>query len=68
MLSLQNILWVIPGVIFIYFFNKYRPNQTINLSGWPYVFSIVIIAFLTWIPAEVILTTDFTTSIIKMAF
>lgn len=62
MLNLQNILWVIPGVIFIHFFNKRRPNQTIDLSGWSYVFSVVVVAFFTWIPAEIILTAD---SIVK---
>ena len=54
-LNLHNILWVIPGVIFILLFNKYRPRQTISLSGWPYVFFVVMIASLTWLPAEWIL-------------
>ena len=52
MLELHNILWLIPGVIFIHFYNNYRPEDTISLSGWNYIFSLVVIAFLTWFPAE----------------
>ena len=52
MLDLHNILWVIPGVIFIYLYNKWRPESTIDLSGWPYIFFLVVIAAVTWFPAE----------------
>ena len=55
MLNLNNILWVIPGVLFIFLFNKHRPQKSISLSGWPYVFFIVVIASITWLPAEWIL-------------
>ena len=58
MLDLHNILWVIPGFIFIYFYNKFRPDNptatAIELSGWPYLFFLVVIASLTWFPAELI--------------
>ncbi len=58
MLDLHNILWVIPGFIFIYFYNKFRPDNptatAIELSGWPYLFFLVFIASLTWFPAELI--------------
>ena len=58
MLDLHNILWVIPGFIFIYFYNKFRPDSptatAIELSGWPYLFFLVVIASLTWFPAELI--------------
>ena len=58
MLDFHNILWVIPGVIFIYFYNKFRPTEAtataINLSGWPYLFLLAFIAALTWFPAELI--------------
>lgn len=52
MLELHSILWVIPGFIFIYLYNKLRPTQQIQLSGWPYVFLLVVIASITWLPAE----------------
>ena len=51
MVDLYDILWVVPGVIFIHLYNKRRPEDTINLSGWPYLFLLVIIASLTWLPA-----------------
>ena len=59
MLNLHNILWVIPGVVFIYFYNRRRPNDTISLDGWPYIFFLVIIATLTWLPAECLYRADF---------
>ena len=58
MLELHNVLWVIPGVIFIHLYNKRRPEDTISLSGWPYLFFLVVIASLTWLPAEFIVKTD----------
>ena len=59
MLNLQNILWVIPGVVFIYLYNRRRPNDAISLSGWPYIFFLVIIAALTWLPVECLYKSDF---------
>ena len=52
MLELYNILWVIPGVIFINLYNRKRPSKAISLSGWPYLFFLVVIATLTWLPAS----------------
>ena len=54
MLELHKLLWVIPGVIFIHIYNKKRPIDSINLSGWSYLFSLVIIAVFTWLPVEII--------------
>ena len=58
MLDLHNVLWVIPGVIFIHLYNKRRPDDTISLSGWPYLFFLVVIAALTWLPSEFIIKND----------
>ena len=52
MLELYNIFWVIPGVVFVSIYNRRRPWRAINLSGWPYIFTLVLIAALTWFPAE----------------
>ena len=55
MLDLHSILWVIPGVVFIHLYNRKRPfkyETAINLSGWPLIFALTIIATLTWLPAE----------------
>ena len=39
--------WIIPGVVFIHISNKQRPIGTISLSGWSYVISFIIVAFIT---------------------
>ena len=54
MLELHNLLWVVPGVVFIHVYNKRRPIDSINLSGWSYLFSLVIIAVFTWLPIEIL--------------
>ena len=56
MLDFHNILWVIPGVVFIHFYNKRRPSGSLNLSGWSYIFSLVIIAVLLWLPVSNIIS------------
>lgn len=53
MLELQELLWVLPGVIFIHVYNKKRPADNINLSGWSYIFSLVVIATITWLPFKI---------------
>ena len=68
MLELYNVLWVIPGVIFIYLYNRSRPNDSISLSGWPYIFLLVFIAILTWLPAEAIVENDFWLSNFSIQF
>ena len=52
MLDLHNILWVIPGVVFINVYNRRKPDETIVLSGWPYLFFLVATAALAWLPSE----------------
>ncbi len=54
MLELHKLLWVIPGVIFIHIYNKRRPVDSINLSGWSYLFSLVIVAVFIWLPVEIL--------------
>ena len=54
MLELHKLLWVIPGVVFIHVYNKRRPIDSISLSGWPYLFSLVIIAVFMWLPVEIL--------------
>lgn len=52
MLTIDNILWVIPGVVFVNAYNRIRTLNHIDLSGWPYVFFLVLVASATWIPAR----------------
>ena len=57
MWELHNVLWIIPGVIFIHLYNRRRPfahESAIQLSGWPLVFALTIIASVTWLPAELV--------------
>ena len=55
MLNLYDIFWVIPGIVFVYFYNKRRPVNFVSLTGWQYVFFLVLIAAFTWTPAEIIM-------------
>ena len=68
MLDFHNVLWVIPGLIFIYLYNRFRPDNTeamaINLSGWPYLFLLVFIAAITWFPSELIVELFWDTNIL----
>ena len=52
MLELHNILWVIPGFIFVNNYNRLHNVNVIDLSGWSYVFALVLIAALTWLPCQ----------------
>ena len=54
MLNINNVLWVIPGIVFIYFYNQHRPISAIRLSGWSYLFFLVFIASITWVPADIV--------------
>ena len=40
--QLEAFLWVIPGVFYIYYYNTFTPHKKITISGWPYLFTIVI--------------------------
>ena len=59
MLDFHNILWVIPGVIFIYFYNRFRPvtaeQQLLIFQAGHILFFLVVIAAFTWLPAELIM-------------
>ena len=41
--------------MFSLFFTRVLTATTINLSGWPYLFFLVILAAFTWFPAELIM-------------
>ena len=46
----ETLFWVIPGVFYIYYYNTFTPHKNITISGWPYLFTIVIIAFILRFP------------------
>ena len=45
MLELTQLEWVIPAVIFIWVCRRGRNSLAISVSGWSYVFSLVVIAY-----------------------
>ena len=55
MLELYKLIWVVPGVVFIHVYNKRRPAGSINLSGWSYIFSLVIMAVVLWLPTSILI-------------
>ncbi len=50
MLNLESLLWVLPGVCFEFSYSRLRSVETGDLSGWRYVFFIVVIGFITVLP------------------
>ena len=50
----QLFLWIIPGVVFIHILNKFRPINTVNLSGWTYLISCIFLALITSIIVNLI--------------
>ena len=48
--QLETLFWVIPGVVYIWYYNTFTPHKKIPISGWPYLFTIVIIAFILRLP------------------
>ena len=52
MLSLDNLTWTIPGICFLFSYNRLRDVESLEFSGWPFVFFIVLIGAITKIPLE----------------
>ena len=52
MLDLPKLLWIFPGIIFIYIYNRRRPSARINLSGWSYIGFLVVLAVVVWVPVN----------------
>ena len=52
MLSLENLTWTIPGICFLFSYNRLRDVESLEFSGWPFVFFIVLIGSITKIPLE----------------
>ena len=44
-MNLENLTWVIPAVVFVHVYNLKRNSESISLSGWSYVFSLVVISY-----------------------
>ncbi len=51
-LTLESLLWVLPGICFIFAYNRLRDVETVEFSGWPYVFFIVLVGVVTVLPIK----------------
>ena len=49
-LSLETLLWVLPGIAFLFSYNRLRDVESLEFSGWPYVFFLVLIGTVTYLP------------------
>ena len=51
-MSLGDLLWTLPGFIILEIYNRKHPASATSLSGWRYVFCLVAIAAMVWLPAQ----------------
>ena len=51
-MSLDNLLWVIPGITFLFSYSRLRDVESVEFSGWPYVFFIVLIGTVAFLPTR----------------
>lgn len=52
MLTLENLIWTIPGICFLFSYNRLRDVESVEFSGWPFVFFIVLIGAITLLPLK----------------
>lgn len=48
--QLDQWLWVIPGICFLFSYNRLRDVEAVEFSGWPFLFFIILIGALTYLP------------------
>lgn len=53
--SLEDFLWVLPGITFLFSYNRLRDVESEEFSGWPYFFFIVVVGTITFLPAKFLL-------------
>ncbi len=51
-LTLENLAWTIPGICFLFSYNRLRDVESLEFSGWPFVFFIVLIGAITTLPVK----------------
>lgn len=52
MLTLENLIWTIPGICFLFSYSRLRDVESVEFSGWPFVFFIVLIGAITQLPLK----------------
>ena len=55
----EKSLFFIPGWLFFFAYNKRKPDKQLSVSGWPYIFSIIIIAGIIWYPVGLLFKDQF---------
>ena len=51
-LSLETLLWVLPGICFLFAYQRLRDVESVDFTGWGYVFFIVLIGVITILPIQ----------------
>lgn len=67
-LVLESLLWVLPGICFIFAYNRLRDVETVEFTGWPYVFFIVLIGVVTILPLKLLLGESLTSDKLPLGF
>ncbi|MDE0150961.1 MAG: hypothetical protein OXK80_00475 [Bdellovibrionales bacterium] len=49
-LTLDSLLWVLPGICFLFAYHRLRDVESVEFSNWNYVFFIVFIGVITILP------------------
>ena len=57
-LTLESLLWVIPGICFLFTYHRLRDVESLEFSNWSYVFFIVLIGAVTILPVKYFLDPD----------
>ena len=52
MLAIDQLLWVIPGICFLFAYDRLRDVESVEFSGWPFVFFIVLIGAVAYLPIK----------------
>ena len=58
-LSLETLTWTIPGICFLFSYNRLRDVESLEFSGWPFVFFIVLIGAITVLPLKYLFTISY---------
>ena len=53
-LTLENLAWTIPGLCFLFSYNRLRDVESVEFSGWMFVFFVVLIGAVTELPLKYI--------------
>ena len=61
-LGLDSLLWVLPGICFLFAYHRLRDVEALDFSGWSYVFFIVFVGAITILPIQWLFDEKYSTS------